>query len=161
MKTTRHPLARRSRATLLALTLTIASIIGSAVPASVMAQDASAEPETDPASAACDSAADLRLIIGFLQDTSISEDGLIPVAVGGIAGVSVARDLAGQVGETLSPLVEDLIVSLQGLRDISDQVSDDDTLGARMAILGASIVEIGEAMDALSLQLQERCPTDQ
>ena len=33
--------------------------------------------------------------------------------------------------------------------------------GAKVAILGASIVEIGEAMDALSLQLQERCPTDQ
>ena len=30
------------------------------------------------------------------------------------------------------------------LRDISDEVSDDDTLGARVAILGASIVEIGE-----------------
>ena len=161
MTTTRHPAARGPRAKLLTLTLTITSVIASAVPASVMAQDASPEPETDPATAVCESAADLRLVIGFLQDTSISEDGLIPVAVGGIAGVSVARELAAQVGETLSPHVEDVIVSLQGLRDISDEVSDDDTLGARVAILGASIVEIGEAMDALSLQLQERCPTDE
>ena len=161
MTTTRHPVARGSGAKLLTLSLTIASIIAFALPATVMAQDASVAPETDPASAVCESAADLRLVIGFLQDTSISEDGLIPLAVGGIAGISVARDLVGQVGETLDPLVQDLIVSLQGLRDISDEMSDDDTLGARLAILGASIVEIGEAMDALSLQLRERCPTDE
>lgn len=161
MTTTRHPAARGSGAKLLTLSLIIASIIAFAPPATVMAQDASVAPETDTASAVCESAADLRLVIGFLQDTSIAEDGLIPLAVGGIAGISVARDLAGQVGETLSPLVQDLIVSLQGLRDISDDISEDDTLGARLAILGASIVEIGEAMDALSLQLRERCPTDE
>ena len=54
--------------------------------------------------------------------------------------------------------MDDVIVSMQGLRDISDDMTDDQTLGAQVAIIGESIVEIGESMDALGLQLRERCP---
>ena len=159
MHATRPPTARGSRARSIGLILTIASSLAVVFPAGALAQDEAAE--TDPAAAACESAADLRMIIGFLQDTSVSEDGIIPVVVGGIAGISVAQDLAGEVRDTLGPLVEEVIVSMQGLRDIGDEMSGDETLGAKVATIGESIVEIGESMDALSLQLQERCPTDE
>ena len=138
----------------------MALTIAAATCGAVLAQDESEAPLSESTKTICESADDLRLIIGFLRDTSISEDGVIPVVVGGIAGISEARELAGLVGETLRPPVEVLIVSLQGLRDLSDGFEDDATLGAKIAALGGAITEIGEAMDALSLQLQERCPTD-
>ena len=158
MQTTRRQLVGGSSARFIALMVSITTALMLALPAAMSAQDESAEPEVDQNEAICETASNLRLIAGFLQDTSISEDGVIPVVVGGIAGVSQARQLAGLVGETLQPLAEDLVVSLQGLRDLGDEMTDDQTLGAKVAIFGESIVEIGESMDALGLQLRERCP---
>lgn len=141
----------------LTLCLSLATMMTLALPAALVAQDeAAAEMSTEEA--ICETADNLRLIVGFLQDTTVSEDGVIPVVVGGIAGFSQARELAGLVGDTLQPLVEDVIVSMQGLRDISDEMSDEQTLGAKVAIIGESVVQVGESMDALGLQLRERCP---
>ena len=154
---TRRPLAGGSSAKLIALCLGIATIMTLALPAALLAQDEEqAEPTTEEA--ICQTSSNLRLIIGFLQDTSISEDGVIPVVVGGIAGFNQASELADLVGDALRPLVDDVIVSMQGLRDVSDEMTDDQTLGAKVAVIGESIVEIGESMDALGLQLRERCP---
>ena len=139
------------------LCLSIAMLMTLALPAALAAQDEATD-EMSSDQAICETADNLRLVVGFLQDTSVAEDGVIPLVVGGMAGVSQARELADLVGDTLRPLVEDVIVSMQGLRDIGDEMSDDQTLGAKVAILGESVVQIGESMDALGLQLRERCP---
>ncbi len=103
---------------------------------------------------------DLRLIIGFLQEVDIEDDGWLPVIVGSIAGVSQARDLAGLVGETYRPLVEDLIVSLQDIRRTVEQLGEMETIGAQVAVIGEAITDVGNAMDDLSVQLRTRCPVD-
>jgi hypothetical protein len=157
METTRRPLAGGSSARILVLCLSIAMLMTLALPAALVAQDEATD-EMSSDQAICETADNLRLVVGFLQDTSISEDGVIPVVIGGIAGVSQARELADLVGDTLRPLVEDVIVSMQGLRDIGDEMTDEQTLGAKVAVIGESVVEIGESMDALGLQLRERCP---
>ena len=154
---TRRPLAGGSSAKLIALCLSIATIMTLALPAALLAQDEE-QAERTTEEAICQTSSNLRLIVGFLQDTSVSEDGVIPVVVGGIAGINQAREMADLVGDTLRPLVEDVVVSMQGLRDVSDEITEDQTLGAKVAVIGESIVEIGESMDALGLQLQERCP---
>jgi hypothetical protein len=109
----------------------------------------------------CESADDLRLIIGFLSETSISEDGVIPVAVGVIAGLSEAQTLIGLVDETYRPLVEDLITSLEGLGTTIDELGEAETLGAEIASVGEAISEVGDAMDALGVQLQAPCPVEE
>lgn len=130
------------------------------------------DPSPDPASVAspgsamaeptelCQSASDLQLIIGFLRETSIPEDGVIPVVVGAIAGVSEARTLAGLVSETYRPLADDLVSSLQGLRTAVDERAAQPTLGAQIASIGEAIAAVGNAMDALSVQLQTPCPVE-
>jgi hypothetical protein len=122
---------------------------------------ASLEPTLAPAEAACQSASDLRLIIGFLRDTDPSVDGWAPVIVGVIAGLSEARQLAGFAGETYRPLVDDLIISFEGLRMTLDEVGGEATAGAQLAAVGEAITAIGNAMDALSVQLQTGCPIDE
>ena len=112
-----------------------------------------------PADTLCDSAGDLRLIIGFLRDTDPSQDGWPPILVGAIAALSEARHLAGSVGETYRPLVDDLIVSLEGLRSTVEGLEESETLGARIASIGEAITDIGNAMDSLSFQLREPCPS--
>jgi hypothetical protein len=121
---------------------------------------ASLAPTLAPADAVCQSADDLRLIVGFLRDTDPSVDGWVPVLVGVIAGLSEARQLAGSVGETYRPLVDDLIASLEGLRATVDGLGDQGTAGAQLAAIGDAITDIGNAMDSLSLQLQAPCPAD-
>lgn len=111
--------------------------------------------------ALCESADDLRLIIGFLSETSISEDGVIPVVVGVIAGLSEARTLVGLVDATYRPLVEDLITSLEELGATIDGLGDAATLGAEIASVGEAITDVGEAMDALGLQLRDPCPMEE
>jgi hypothetical protein len=112
-----------------------------------------------PAEAACDSAEQLGLIIGFLQDTDVAADGWLPVLVGVIAGLSEARQLAGSVADTYRPLVDDLIGSLEGLRATVDELREMDTTGAAIAAVGESITDIGNAMDALTVQLRDPCPS--
>jgi hypothetical protein len=121
---------------------------------------ATTEPSLSPAQAACDSADDLRLIVGFLRDTDVEEDGWVPLLVGVIAGLSEARTLAGLVDEAYRPLVDDLIVSLQGIRTTVDELGGLETTGARIAAIGETITDIGNAMDALSTQLRTPCPVD-
>jgi hypothetical protein len=119
---------------------------------------ASAVPSLTPAEAMCDSASDLRIIVAFLRATDVSEDGWVPLLVGAIAGLSEARGLAGQAGDTYRPLVDDLIGSLEGLRTTIDELSELDTVGSQVAAVGEAITDIGNAMDALSIALRTPCP---
>jgi hypothetical protein len=156
------------RGRLIAISLVVALALGLLLPATHVgaqespspAPEASAEPSLTPSDAACESVDDLRLIIDFLRETDPSEDGWVPVLVGVVAGLSEARQLLGLVGETYRPLVEDLVVSLQDLRDTVDEISDEETLGARIATISESVADIGYAMDALGAQLRTRCSTD-
>ena len=131
-----------------------------AEPSSVPATTASLEPTLAPAQAACESADNLRLVIDFLRGTDVSEDGWLPVFVGVIAGLSEAQGLAGLVGDAYRPLVDDLIVSLEGLRTTVEELRDQGTIGAGLADIGEAITDIGIALDALSVQLRSPCPTD-
>lgn len=132
----------------------------SPTPESVASLEPTVAPTLAPAEAACQSAEDLHLIIDFLRDTDPSVDGWVPVFVGVIAGLSEARQLAGFVGDTYRPLVDDLIVSLEGLRTTVEELRDQATAGAQLAAIGEAITASGTAMDALSVQLQTDCPTD-
>jgi hypothetical protein len=160
------PRATRGQEATLALTLAVSLM--AALPAGLFAQEsteaaedtASAEPSIVPAESACESADDLELIIEFLQDTDVKEDGWLPILVGAIAGVSEARTLVGLVGETYQPLVSDLIVSLQDIRVTVDELDDMESTGAQIAAVGETITDIGNSMDALSTQLRTSCPTD-
>jgi hypothetical protein len=126
----------------------------------VPATMASPEPSLTPALAACESAADLTLIVEFLRGTDVSEDGWLPVFVGAIAGLSEARQLAAVVGDAYRPLVDELIVSLEGLRTTVEEFGDQATIGAGVVAIGEAITGIGIAMDALAAQLATPCPTD-
>jgi hypothetical protein len=120
---------------------------------------ASPAPSLAPGEAMCESASDLTLIVGFLRETSISEDGIVPTVVGSIAGLHEARQLVGLVDETYRPLVEDLADTFQALRTTIDGLADQATLGAGIATIGESITAIGESMDALSVAIRTPCPT--
>lgn len=156
-----------------ALVLTTLMVLAAAGPASVLAQDASPSPSPSasltpqasltpeasltPHEAACASADDLTLIVDFLRETDASEDGWLLWVVGAIAGVSEVRQLAGHMGEVYQPLVEDLIVSLRGLRTEAGDARAEESLGAKLVLFGESITEVGTAMDALGDQLRTRC----
>ena len=131
----------------------LSTIALSAAP--VAAQDESAAPTA--AEAACASASDLQLIIEFVVDAVEDEAGLLPVGIGVIAGVNEAQDLLALVGETYRPLVEDLVVSLQDLRDTIGDLDELDTAGAKLAVIGESVTGIGLAMDSLGIQLRAGC----
>lgn len=160
------PRATRGLKTTIALTLAVSLM--AALPAGLLAQDsteaadatAAAESSIAPAEAACESADDLGLIVEFLQDTDVEEDGWVPVLVGAIAGLGEARTLVSLVGETYRPLVDDLIVSLEDIRSTVDELGEMETAGAQLAAIGETITDIGTAMDALSIQLRTSCPTD-
>ena len=161
---------RPARAAILAISLVIAAVVAAAP--GTLAADPSASPSTSaepaaaaspaastaPASAMCASAADLSLIIGFLRATDISEDGIAPTLVGTIAGFAEARTLAGLVGETYRPLVDDLVGSLMELRVTLGTFGDAATVGAGVVAVGEALIDIGEAMDTLAVQLREPCP---
>ena len=130
------------------------------IAASVSAQDESPAPTASvtPAQAACGSADDLRVILDFTRESVESDRGLIPVGIGVIAGLSEARNLAGLVGDVYRPLVEEVIVSLQDLRDIIGDHDDMDTAGTKVSAVGEALVDIGDAMDELGVQLRTGCP---
>lgn len=108
----------------------------------------------------CESAADLRLYVGFVRDQSIDDAGLLTVLVGAVASLSEARTLAALVGETYRPLVDDLVASLQDLRTTVRAFRDQGTVGAGLVQVGEAVARVGTTMDALSLALHEPCPTD-
>ena len=112
-----------------------------------------------PAELMCESAEDLRMIVGFLRDTDASEDGWLPIFVGAVAALSEARDLAASAGDTYRPSVDELIDALEGLRATAQELGELDTAGARIAAIGESITAIGNAMDALSVGLRTPCPS--
>jgi hypothetical protein len=155
--TTRSQLARVLSATLLLALLGTSTLVSG-----VAAQEGSAVPSASPTveQAACSSADDLRLIIGFIGDSVEAESGLIPVGIGVIAAVSEARSLAGLVGEVFRPLVDDLVVSLQDLRDTIGDLDELETAGAKLASVGEAVTDIGNAMDSLSVTLQTSCPSE-
>lgn len=99
------------------LALIIATSFIALLPSGLLAVESSPTPE-----AACQSAADLRLIIGFQRDTDPSANGRVPVVVGVIAGLTEARQLAGFVGDTYRPLVDALTLSLESLRTTLEEV---------------------------------------
>jgi hypothetical protein len=158
-----HPASiARPRAFLMSLVLGLA--VAPLAPAAVAAADpsappagASASPTSDVGAALCQSVDDLRLIVGFLRETSISEDGVIPVVVASIAGLAEAHTIAGLVGETYRPLVVDLTAALQDLRTTIDELGGQATVGAGIAEIGGAITEVGNAMDAIGQQLAS-CP---
>jgi hypothetical protein len=148
------------RTTTIALALAASLMV--ALPAGLLAADdvESAPPSVEPAQAACESAGDLELILGFLQDIDVEDDGWVPVLIGGIAGLSEARTLVGFVGETYQPLLDDLVVSFQEIRVTAEELSEMETTGAQIAAIGETVTEIGISMNALTTQLRANCPTD-
>lgn len=148
----------RARLVVIALVLALAAVpmLGSPL----VAQESSAQPSPSPtaAEAACSSADDLRLIVDFTLDSVESDSGLVPVLVGTVAGLGEARVLAGLVGEVYRPLVEDLIVTLQDLRTMIGELGDLETAGAKLASVGEAVTDVGNAMDALAIQLRTSCP---
>ena len=162
MENTRNVRTRLERTRVFVLMLVVALLSVSAVAVPVAAQDASPEPSASPTSAeaACQSASDLEIILGFVRDSVEAESGLIPVGIGAVAALSEARTLVELVGETYRPLVEDLIVSLQDLRATIGDLDTLDTAGAKLAVVGETIVDIGNAMDAVSMQLRTGCPEE-
>jgi hypothetical protein len=105
----------------------------------------------------CESGADLRTDIEFLRSVEVSDDGLLSLIVAVDAALGETQTLATLAGQEYSPLVDDVIVSLQDLRDISEQLEGQETLGAGIATIGEAITEIGESMDALAIELREPC----
>ena len=108
----------------------------------------------------CESASDLRLYTGFLRDQSIKDDGVLPVLVGTVAALSEAHTLAGLADETYRPLVDDLVVSLEGLRTAVRGFRSEQTVGAGVKQLGEAIAGVGSAMDVLSVALRAPCPPE-
>jgi hypothetical protein len=163
MQTASTAVLGRGRIIFLAMVMAASSL--TALPQGLLAQDPSFAPGAAatlaPAEAACESADDLRLIVEFLQGTDPSEDGWLPVFVGVIAGLSEARQLAGSVGDAYRPLLDDLVLSLEGLGTTVDELSDQQTAGAQLASIGESITQIGNAMDALSVALRTPCPAEE
>jgi hypothetical protein len=157
--------ASRTRVIVLSLAVLLAAAAPFAAAAAEPSPDAGAMPSPEVVApdgeTLCESADDLRLIVGFLSETSISEDGVIPVVVGVIAGLSEARTLLGLVDETYRPLVENLITSLEALGTTIDELGEAATLGAEIASVGEAITDVGEAMDALGVQLRDPCPVEE
>jgi hypothetical protein len=157
-----------ARGLIVGLALVLAASFSAVLPSGLLAAESSPMPETAaspeptlaPAEAACESVEDLRLIIDFLRGTDASEDGWLPVLIGVIAALSETRQLANLVSETYRPMVDDLTGSLQDLGSTVDELRELETTGARLASIGEAITDIGNAMDALSVQLQTPCPTD-
>jgi hypothetical protein len=157
---------RRLSAVLAVLVLAAAAAASAVLPLAAVAADPSPEPTavsspgiTMPeGETLCQSADDLRLIVGFLREASFSEDGALPFVVGVIAGLSEAQTLAGLANETYGPLVGDLTGALGELRTTVEARGESGTAGAQIAAIGEAITAVGNAMDALSLQLQTPCP---
>jgi hypothetical protein len=157
-------LTRAARPSIL-LVLVLAALSATLMGERVRAADASAVPPvsaspiaSEPAKTMCESAADLRLYVGFLRDQSLDEDGLVPILVGAAASLSEAHTLAGLVSDTYRPLVDDLVSALSDLVWAVRGFREQGTIGAGLVGLGDAITRVGTAMDALSGALREPCP---
>lgn len=154
-----------SRSIVLGLMLVVAVIV--VLPSRLVAADATAEPAIPPspgatltpAEAACDSLADLHLIVEFLESTDVEDDGWLPIFVGVVAGLSEARDLADALDDTYRPLVDELIVALERLGATISELRELETIGSGIAAVGVAITDIGNALDELSARLRTPCPT--
>ena len=109
----------------------------------------------------CESSADLRTDVEFLRSVEVSEDGLLQLIVAIDAALGEARTLALLAGEEYGPLVTDVVVSLQDLRDVTKAIEEQETIGAGIAAIGEVITAVGESMDALEIELRDPCPDDQ
>lgn len=148
----------------LALLLFFALSACRAIPPGLL--DGGGEPavETEPTPATktlCESSADLRTDVEFLRTVEVSEDGLLQLIVAIDAALGEARTLALLVGEEYGPLVTDVVVSLQDLRDVTEEIEGQETIGAGIATIGEVITAVGESMDALEVELRDPCPGDQ
>ena len=155
---TRRP---RLHAAVLAATFAVlAPIVAfAAEPSASPSTAGSPAPSLAPAEAFCESASDLRFIVAFLRETDASDDGWLPIFVGATAAISEARQLAGATDDTYRPLVDELVGSLEGVRTTAEELGELGTAGAKIAAIGQAITDIGNAMDALSVQLSEPCPS--
>jgi len=132
-------------------------------------EDGSAEPAattteaspTPTAKTMCASGADLAVDVAFLRNVEVSEDGLLSLIVSVDAALGEARTLGPLVVEEYQPLVADVVVSLQELRDIAEKLEELDTLGEGIVAIGEAITEVGVTMDALATQLREPCPEEE
>ena len=109
----------------------------------------------------CESGADLAVDVGFLQRLDVSEDGVVPLIAAVDLALGEAQTLGTLVVEEYQPLVNDVIVSLQDLRDISEELESQETIGGGITAIGESLVGIGESMEALEQQLREPCPEEE
>jgi hypothetical protein len=148
-----------------ALVLLLSSVSSVAAPLGIRAADPSVSPgqagspsASVPPQTMCGSLADLRLFVGYLQDQSLSEDGLVPILIGAVATLTEARALVPLVADTYRPLVEELVASVDDLIAVA-RAGRAGTLGSEVARLGEAITRVGVAMDALSVALQEPCPS--
>jgi len=150
---------RRSIA--LAMLLFLALSACRAIPAGLLDDDAETASEPSPTpitKTLCESGADLQTDVEFLRSVELSEDGLLTLIVSVDAALGEARTLALLAGQEYAPLATDLIVSLQDLRDIAEELEDEESLGGGIATIGEAITAVGESMEALGLQLREPCP---
>lgn len=156
---------QRLRRSVLVLGLSLVAVLplGPVLPAA--AADPSPAPvasapatTTDGSTAAmCQSASDLALYVGFLRSSIRDRNGVVPIVVGAFAAFTEARNLAGLVGDTYKPLVDDLTTSIGDLRTSVQGLRDQGTLGAGLVGVGKAVVDIGNAMDNLSTTLREPC----
>lgn len=125
-----------------------------------VAATAAAETETPPDKTMCQSGEDLAVDVAFLRSLDTSKDGVASLVVATDSALGEAQLLANLVVDEYRPLVEDTVVALQNLRDVGEEVREQETLGAGIATIGQAITEVGEAMDALALALREPCPQE-
>jgi len=127
------------------------------VPAAAATADVSAS-AMPPGKTMCQAAEDLAADVTFVRAIDVSTVGVASLLVSVDTALQEARVLAGLAVDEYQPLVQDTIVALQELRDIGEEARTQDTVGAGVATIGAAVTRVGEAMDALELQLRQPCP---
>jgi hypothetical protein len=153
--------ARRSIA--LGAVLLFALSACSAIPVGLFegTPDETPEPSPTPITKTfCESGADLSTDIDFLSSVEVSEDGLLTLIVSVDVALGEARTFTELASQEYGPLVADLVLALQDLRDLAQELEGQETLGSAITVVGETITEIGEAMDTLSMQLRDPCPED-
>jgi hypothetical protein len=145
----------------LAVLVPVALAACQAVPSGLFEGGAGPAAEAEPTpitKTLCESGAELRTDVEFLRAVEVDEDGVVQLVVAVDAALGESRTLAQLADEVYGPLVDDVIVSLQDLRDIAEELEGQATLGAGIATVGEAITAIGESMDTLTLALREPCP---
>ncbi len=143
----------------LALTLLFVAAACSVLPPGLFAVEPAVTASPQPPTV-CERGADLRLAIEDLGAVELSETGVLGLLITVEIAVNEARQFGTAVGDEFGPLVADLQTSLQGLQTTLEGMGDEPTLGAKVASVGESITQIGNAMDALAVQLRTPCPSE-